>query len=78
MTGDQATIMVIDALNFLQIPYMVVGSLASNYYGIGRSTKDADFVIELGDQSITVLADRLGPLFRLDPQMAFERRFPRS
>ena len=34
---------------------MVVGSMSSNIYGIPRSTKDADFVIELGNQSISRL-----------------------
>jgi hypothetical protein len=72
MTGDQATMAVIDALNALAIPYMVVGSLSSSYYGIGRSTRDADFVLQLGDQSIHLLLQRLGPSFRLDPQMSFE------
>ncbi len=72
MTSQEATLAVIAALETLQTPYMVVGSLSSNYYGIGRSTKDADFVIELGTQSIRLLADHLGETFRLDPQMSFE------
>ena len=44
-------------------PYMLVGGLLS-YYGIGRSTKDADFVVELGD-SIASLTRLLGPPFGL-------------
>jgi hypothetical protein len=72
MTHEQATLAVIDALSVCQIPYMVVGSLSSSYYGIARSTKDADFVLEMGDQSIRTLLERLGPLFHLDPQMSFE------
>jgi hypothetical protein len=38
---------VIDALNQLGIPFMLVASFSSNLYGIPRSTKDADFVIQL-------------------------------
>ena len=72
MTSDEATLAVIDALEGLGIPYMVVGSLSSNYYGVPRSTKDADFVVELAGQSPRDIADRLGPQFRLDPQMTFE------
>ena len=34
--------------------------------------KDADFVIELGTRSVVEIARRLGPDFRLDPQMSFE------
>jgi hypothetical protein len=72
MNGDDATLAVIDALETLGIPYMVVGSFSSNLYGVPRSTEDADFVIQLGSESIRRLADHLGPQFRLDPQMSFE------
>jgi hypothetical protein len=72
MTGDEATLAVIGALDKLEIPYMLVGAFSSNYYGVPRSTKDADFVVEIGDRSVRELADCLGPPFRLDPQMSFE------
>lgn len=63
---------VIDALEGLSIPYMLVGSFSSNLYGVARSTKDADFVVELGDVSPSRVALALGPEFHLDPQMSFE------
>ena len=47
MTGNEATLAVIDALELCSIPYMLVGSYSSNVYGVERSTQDADFVIEL-------------------------------
>jgi hypothetical protein len=72
MTGEEATVAVIDALNELAIPYMLVGSFASNRYGIPRSTKDADFVVELGELSIAQVARKLAPSLRLEPQMSFE------
>ncbi|HEV3261003.1 MAG TPA: hypothetical protein VG013_29400 [Gemmataceae bacterium] len=72
MTSEEAAVAVIDALHDLAIPYILVGSFSSNYYGIGRSTKDADFVLQLGSHSVREIADRLGPAFRLDPQMSFE------
>ena len=72
MTSDEAALAVINALESLGLPYMLVGSFSSNYYGIGRSTKDADFVAEIGSQSIVQLANQLGPQFRLDPQPSFE------
>jgi hypothetical protein len=72
MTSEEAALAVLSALETLGIPYMLVGSFSSNYYGIARSTKDADFVVELGGQSIGLLADHLGGAFRLDPQMTFE------
>jgi predicted nucleotidyltransferase len=72
MTPEEATLAVFDALASLGIPFMVVGSLSSNVYGIPRSTKDADFVVELGGRSVVDVARRLGPEFKLDRQMSFE------
>jgi hypothetical protein len=72
MTSDEATICVIDALEASGISYMLVGSLSSNFYGFARSTKDADFVIELAGQPIRVITSRLGPEFQVDPQISFE------
>lgn len=73
MTGEEATLAVIDALEALAIPYMVVGSLSSNLYGIPRSTHDADFLLQFGSEPLLPqLMDGLGSAFRLDPQMKFE------
>jgi hypothetical protein len=72
MTSEGAILGVIDALEHLQIPYMLVGSISTSAYGISRASKDADVVIELGGRPIKALADQLGPSFRLDPQMSFE------
>jgi hypothetical protein len=72
MTGEEATVAVIDALESLHVPYMLVGSFASNFYGIPRATQDADFVVQLEKGSLGAIAQRLGPPFRLDPQMSFE------
>jgi hypothetical protein len=72
LNSDQATIAVIDALEDLEIPYLLVGSLASNLYGIPRSTKDADFSVQVSRGDIQRILARLGPEFRLDPQVSFE------
>jgi len=72
MNAEAATLAVIDALDGLRIPYMLVGSFASNYYGVPRSTQDADFVVELADTPVRSLVERLGPPFALDPQVTFE------
>lgn len=72
MNIEDAVQDVIDALNGLTVPYILVGSFSSNYYGIGRLTKDADFVVELGDHSILDIGRLLGSPFRVDPQMSFE------
>lgn len=70
--NNEATLSVIEALESCEIPYMLVGSYSSNAYGVARSTQDADFVIALGETSITELARRLAPSIRIDPQMSFE------
>lgn len=72
MTPEEATAAVIDAINSLNIPYMLVGSLSSNFYAIPRATQDADFVVQSAPGAISALTQRLGPDFRLDPQMSFE------
>ncbi len=72
MTSEEALLAVLDALESAGIPYMLVGGSSVSYYGIGRSTKDADFVVELSEHAITDLTRLLGPQFRLDPQMSFE------
>lgn len=78
MQADDPVLHVIDALNALAIPFMMVGSYSSNLYGIPRGTEDADFVIELADRPIAGLARLLDDHFRLDPQMGFETVTGRS
>lgn len=54
-------------------PYMVVGALSSNLYGIPRSTKDVDMVIEIPTQRrIEDLRTELPKNFQLNPQSSFE------
>jgi hypothetical protein len=72
VTGDAATIAVVDALETAGVNYMVVGSLSSNYYGIPRATEDADFVVQIGSREIAAIAAKLGPEFVFDPQLSFE------
>jgi hypothetical protein len=63
---------VIDALTAAEVPYLLAGSFSSNYYGIPRSTHDADFVVELQGRPIMSLQPHLDPTLRLDPQVEFE------
>ncbi len=72
MTADQAVIAVLDALETAGVPYMIVGSLAANFHGIPRSTRDADFVVELVPGLLQRLADALPAGLTLHPQAAFE------
>ncbi len=72
MTSEEIAAAAIDALEASGVPYMLVGAFSSNYYGIPRSTKDADFVLEFGTVSVQSIVQRLGSGFKLDPQVRFE------
>ena len=63
---------VVDILNAHQIPYMLVGSLSTNFHSIVRSTKDADIVVQSSLGDAARLVAREFPLLRLDPQIGFE------
>jgi hypothetical protein len=63
---------VLQALNELGVPYMIVGSLSSNLYGEPRMTKDADLVVQLGDRTLSSIMEKIGPGFTIDRQMGFE------
>ena len=72
MDSNAIVAAVADALDRAGIPFMLAGSFSSNFYGVSRATRDADFVIQLDSQSIPDFANALGPEFQLDPQMSFE------
>ena len=70
--SDEAALVVVAVLERAGVPYMVVGSLSSNYYGVPRSTKDVDIVIQFDLESLRALVAELGPNFHLDPQLSVE------
>jgi hypothetical protein len=72
VTPDDAVVAVFAALDAAAIPYMIVGSLASNFHGIPRSTRDADFVVDLLPGSLQRLTPQLPSELVLEPQGAFE------
>lgn len=50
-------------LNRSGVPYMLTGSMASNYYGTPRTTHDLDFVIHLAPAQADALVDCFGDGF---------------
>ena len=52
MSVESLTFEVARTLGEAGVGYMMVGSFASNQYGIPRSTKDADFVIDVKGAAI--------------------------
>jgi predicted nucleotidyltransferase len=71
-TIEDVTLRVIDALNASGVNYMLVGSFSTNAYGIPRSTKDADFVLQLQGDFAAVFYEKIGKDFDIDPQLKFE------
>lgn len=71
--GESITRSVIATLEDGGFRYLLVGSFSSNLYGIPRSTKDADFVIDLAERSdLARLVAALNPVLEFDPQVSFE------
>lgn len=63
----------VEALEDLDVPYALGGSIASTAYGEPRSTRDIDVVAALAAGDVDRLAGRLtGPEFFLDPVAARE------
>ncbi len=58
-----ALLQVLDALEALQIPYMVVGSFASTFWGRPRMTHHPDLVVEITAEKVAEPARLLAPHF---------------
>ncbi len=66
MTEQELTIDAVRRLNRARIAYLLTGSMASNYWGIPRTTHDLDFVVQLPVQSIPSLLHEFRDDFYLD------------
>ena len=55
MTENELLIDCLQRLNQCGVPYMLTGSMASNYWGIPRSTHDLDFVVQLKAEHVSAL-----------------------
>lgn len=53
---------VIERLDKADIPYMLTGSMAANFYTVPRMTRDIDIVIEISERDV----ERLSSLFSAD------------
>jgi hypothetical protein len=72
MSSEQAVARLIELLERDGVPYMLVGALSSNVYGVPRATNDADLVIRFDSFNLIEFCDRLGDEFVLDRQMMVE------
>jgi hypothetical protein len=48
-----------ETLNKLQIPYMLAGSMAMNFYTVSRATRDIDLVIQLQEEDVDIFLSNL-------------------
>ena len=60
------TLLVIDVLERLGVPYLIGGSLASAVHGVARATLDADVVADLRPEHAAPLAQALAEAFYVD------------
>ncbi len=72
MNGMQTVGCLVEVFEAGSIPYMVVGSLSSSFYGIARSTYDADFVVAASIADVHRAVAALGDEFRMESQLSFE------
>jgi hypothetical protein len=66
VTEQELAIDAVRRLNRASIGYLLAGSMASNYWGIPRTTHDLDFVVELPFQSIPRLLHEFRGDFYVD------------
>lgn len=72
-TPEQALQQVLRELQARDIPHMLVGAYSSNFYGIARSTNDADLVVDVADAStMRLIHDALEPILDFSSQLSFE------
>jgi hypothetical protein len=55
MTEQQLLLDCLQRLNTCAIPYLLTGSMASNYWGVPRTTHDLDFVVQLQPEIVSPL-----------------------
>ena len=70
--SDEATIAVVEKIDACNIPYTIVGSYATNIYGVHRRPIDADFELDLGGEPIDELEQSLLPEVVIDPTLHVE------
>ena len=64
------TLIVIDVLEQLNIPYVIGGSLASTQHGTARATFDSDLVVRMNESHVPPLVSQLQGAFYADETMA--------
>jgi hypothetical protein len=72
MSGTDSLLKLLASFDQGGVPYMIVGSYSSNFYGIPRMTHDADLVVHLDGKGWQSLPAPLPEGIEMDEQMGFE------
>jgi hypothetical protein len=72
MNTDEVVSSVIAILNGQNVPYMIVGSLATNFYCVPRSTQDGDFVVQAPLGKLASAISQASGQLKFDRQIGFE------
>src|ERR1041384_5664324 len=67
MTEQELLLDCLRRLNRVEITYYLTGSMASNYWGVPRTTHDLDFVIQLPPSQIEKMVSAFSPDYFLQP-----------
>jgi hypothetical protein len=66
MTEQELLVDCLRRLNRAEITYYLTGSMASNYWGIPRTTHDLDFVIQLPPSAVGKIVSAFSPEYFID------------
>ena len=66
MTEQELLVDCLRRLNCAEITYYLTGSMASNYWGIPRTTHDLDFVIQLPSSTFMKIVSAFSPDYFID------------
>jgi hypothetical protein len=66
MTEQELLVDCLRRLNRAEITYYLTGSMASNYWGIPRTTHDLDFVIQLPPSAVGKIVSAFSPDYFID------------
>lgn len=66
MTEQELLVDCLRRLNHAEVTYYLTGSMASNYWGLPRTTHDLDFVIQLPPSAVGKLVSAFTPDYFID------------
>jgi hypothetical protein len=69
------TLDVIKALDQLNVPYLIGGSLASTLHGFSRTTLDSDLVADIRPEHVPILVQQLGDRYYLSDAAMYDAMF---